>query len=80
MLLDKRLNSKDNCFLELYHDIEEFTVKSTDVSRKKVVKININKIICFVYTNITKLQKNGLINDRIFSNMFLENVCNIIYN
>ena len=80
MLLDKRLNSKDNSFLELYHDIEEFTVKSTDVSRKKVVKININKIICFVYTNITKLQKNGLINDRIFSNMFLENVCNIIYN
>ena len=42
MLLDKRLNSKDNSFLELNHDIEEFTVKSTDISRKKVVKIKIS--------------------------------------
>ena len=42
MPLDKRLNSKDNSFLELNHDIEEFTVKSTDISRKKVVKIKIS--------------------------------------
>ena len=34
-LLDKTLNLKYNFFLELYQDIEEFTVKSADLDRKK---------------------------------------------
>ena len=54
MFLDKRLNSKDNSFLELYHDIEEFTVKSTDVSRKKVVKIKISIKLSVLSTQISR--------------------------
>ena len=34
-ILDKTLNLKYNSFLELYRDIEGFTVKSTDLGRKK---------------------------------------------
>ena len=35
-LLERTLNLKCNSFLELYHDIEKFTVKSTDIRRKKI--------------------------------------------
>ena len=49
--LDRTLNLKYNSFLELYHDIEVFTVKFTDLCRKKrnYQNKNINKIIGFVY-------------------------------
>ena len=57
-ILDKTLNLKYNSFLELYRDIEGFTVKSTDLGRKKIYQNkNINKIIGFVYTNIMKFPK-----------------------
>ena len=49
--LDRTLDLKYNSFLELYHDIEVFTVKFTDLCRKKrnYQNKNINKIIGFVY-------------------------------
>lgn len=58
------------------------TIKSTvsSNSRKKSYQHkNINKIIGFVYTNIMKFPKNVFVNNGMFSNNFLENVCSIIF-
>ena len=40
--LDRALNLKYNSFLELYHGIEEFNVKSADLGRKKTTRIKIS--------------------------------------
>ena len=40
--LDSTLNLKYNSFLELYHEIEEFNVKSADLGRKKTIRIKIS--------------------------------------
>ena len=40
--LDRTLNLKYNSFLELYHGIEEFNVKSADLGRKKTTRIKIS--------------------------------------
>ena len=40
--LDRTLNLKYNSFLELYHDIEEFTITSADLGRKKTIRIKIS--------------------------------------
>ena len=48
-------------------------------SKKSYQIKNINKIIGFIYTNIIKFPKNGLLNYGIFLNFLLENVRNIIF-
>lgn len=52
-ILDTTLNFKYDSFLELYQDIEKFTVKSTIFNRKSCYQDeNINKIIrLFLYKN-----------------------------
>ena len=62
--------------MELYQDIEEFTIKLTKVGRKiSYQNKNINKVIEFVYTDAMKFQMNTLIavNGGTFSKGFLEN-------
>ena len=75
----RTLNLKYSSFLELYHDIEEFTAKSTDASRKKkTIKIKTGKLLALSLWIPWILQKISLINE-IFSSIFLENVPNIIF-
>ena len=54
----RTLNLKYSSFLELYHDIEEFTAKSTDVSRKKNYQNKNRKIIGSVSMNTMNFAKN----------------------
>lgn len=76
--LDEILNLKCNFFLELYQKIEDVHLKSTNLGRKRNYQDkNINKNMGFAYTNIIKFPKDDLINNGIFSSLFIENVCNI---